>query len=137
MKLKNIKYKKIAVVVFLTALIWVWADLALDTEHPIPRTTIKMGRSRPNLWISFGGESAIDINNVILKGPVSKVNDAKGIIGKDPQKLEFILDTEQQERYGWTKQGKYELKVQGFSVITIGYTRWVLVFRPASRMWSM
>ena len=114
MKLKNIKYKKIAVVVFLTALIWVWADLVLDTEHPIPRTTIRMGRSRPNLWISFGIESAIDINNVILKGPVSKVNDAKGIIGKDPQKLEFVLDTEQQERYGWTKQGKYELKVQDF-----------------------
>ena len=114
MKPKKIKYKKIAVVVFLTALIWIWADLALDAEHPVPRTTIKMGISRPNLWLSFAGESAIDINNVILKGPVSKINEAKGIIGKDPQKLEFILDTEQQERYGWTKQGKYELEVQDF-----------------------
>jgi hypothetical protein len=114
MKLKNIKYRKIAVAVFLTALIWIWADLALDTEHPIPRVTIKMGRSRPNLWISFGGESAVDINNIILKGPVSKINEAKGIIGNDPQKLEFILDTEYQERYGYTKQGKYELKVQDF-----------------------
>jgi hypothetical protein len=114
MELKKIKYKKIAVVVFLTALIWVWADLALDTEHPIPRVTIKMGRSRPELWISFAGESAVDINNIILKGPVSKINEAKGIIGKDPQKLDFILDTEYQERYGWTKQGKYELKVQDF-----------------------
>jgi hypothetical protein len=114
MELKKIKYKKIAVVVFLTALIWVWADLALDTEHPVPRTTIRMGISRPNLWISFAGESAVDINNVILKGPVSKINEAKGIIGKDPQKLEFILDTEQQERLGLTRHGKYELKVQDF-----------------------
>ncbi len=101
-------------VVFLTALIWVWADLATDTEYPIPRITIKMGRSRPELWISFGGESTVDINNVVLKGPVSKINDAKRIIGNDPQKLEFILDTEYQERYGYTKQGKYELKVQDF-----------------------
>lgn len=101
-------------VVFLTALIWVWADLATDTEYPIPRVTIKMGRSRPNLWISFGGESAVDINDVIFKGPVSKINDAKRIIGNDPQKLEFILDAEQQERYGFTKQGKYPLNVQEF-----------------------
>lgn len=114
MKLKKIKLKKIAVVVFLTALIWVWADLATDTEYPIPRVTIKMGRSRPNLWISFGGESAVDINDVIFKGPVSKINDAKRIIGNDPQKLEFILDAEQQERYGFTKQGKYPLNVQEF-----------------------
>ena len=114
MKLKKIKFKKIAVVVFLTALIWVWADLATDTEYPIPRITIKMGRSRPNLWISFGGESAVDINDVVLKGPVSKINEAKGIIGNDPQKLEFTLDAEQQERYGFTKPGKYPLNVQDF-----------------------
>jgi hypothetical protein len=114
MKLKKIKYKKIAVVIFLTALIWVWADLALDTEHPIPRVTIRIGMSRPNLWISFAGESTVDINNIVLKGPVSKINEAKGIIGNDPQKLEFLLDTEYQERYGLTKQGKYELKVQDF-----------------------
>jgi hypothetical protein len=114
MNLKKIKYSKIAVVVFLTALIWIWADLATDTEHVIPRTTIRMGISRPELWISFAGETAVDINNVTLKGPVSKVNEAKSIIGKDPQKLEFILDNEQQERYGWTKQGTYELNVQDF-----------------------
>jgi len=108
------KYKKIAVVVFLTALIWVWADLALDTEYPIPRITIKMGRSRPNLWSSFGGESTVDINNVVLKGPVSKINEAKRIIGNDPQELEFTLLAEQQERYGMTKQGKYPLEVSDF-----------------------
>ena len=56
----------------------------------------------------------MDINDVIFKGPVSKINDAKRIIGNDPQKLEFILDAEQQERYGFTKQGKYPLNVQEF-----------------------
>ncbi len=114
MELKKIKYKKIAVVVFLTALIWIWADLATDTEYPIPRTTIKMGISRPELWISFGDESSVDINDVVLKGPVSKINDAKRIIGNDPQKLEFVLDAEQQEQYGFTKKGTYELEVQDF-----------------------
>lgn len=114
MKLKKIKYSKVAVVVFLTALIWIWADLATDTEYPIPRTTIKIGRSRPELWISFAGETAVDINDVILKGPVSKINEAKGIISNDPQKLEFTLDTDQQERYGWTKQGKYPLEIPDF-----------------------
>ena len=52
--LKKIKIRKVAVVVFLTLLIWVWADLALDTEKPFYNATISISRiANPNLWISF------------------------------------------------------------------------------------
>ena len=111
MKLNKVKYSKIAVVVFLTALIWIWADLALNEEYPLPRVTIKMGRSRPSLWISFGGESAVDINDVVLKGPVSKMSELKRIIRNDPQKLEFTLNAEQQ---GMLDPGEHPQDVSDF-----------------------
>jgi len=111
MKLNKVKYSKIAVVVFLTALIWIWADLALNEEYPLPRVTIKMGRSRPSLWISFGGESAVDINDVVLKGPVSKMSELKRIIRNDPQKLEFTLNAEQQ---GMLDPGEHPRSVSDF-----------------------
>ncbi|MBN2183646.1 MAG: hypothetical protein JW715_17185 [Sedimentisphaerales bacterium] len=106
MKSKKIKLSKMAVVVFLTALIWIWADLALDEEFQIPRITINMGRSRPTVWVSFGGETSVDVNNIRLKGPASKIRIAKQVISNDPQKLEFTLDAEQ---YGITKSGKLEV----------------------------
>ncbi len=111
MKLRKIKYSKIAVVVFLTVLIWVWADLALDTEHTIPRATMMIGRSRSSLWISFRGEPAVDINNIVLKGPVSKIGELKRIISNDPQKLEFTLNPEQQ---AMVDPGEYPQDVSDF-----------------------
>ncbi len=110
-KLRKFKYKKIAVVVFLTVLIWVWADLALDDEQTFSGASITLGRSRSNLWISLRGESAVDINEIVLKGPVSKISEVKQIISNNPEKLKFNLDAEQ---HGFVSPGEYPLDVREF-----------------------
>jgi hypothetical protein len=95
--LGKIKLRKIAVVVFLTALIWIWADLALDQEESFPGATLTIGMSRPSLWISFRDEPTVDINEIILKGSVSNISQVKNLINKDPDKLKFTLEPEQQD----------------------------------------
>ena len=101
--LKKIKVKKIAVVVFLTLLIWVWADLALDTTKPFYNATISISKtSNPDLWISFNEKSSINIKKFDLKGSVSKINQAEDAINKDPAKLNFTFVPEQM---GITKSG--------------------------------
>jgi hypothetical protein len=108
---RRIKFSKIAVVVFLTALIWIWAELALDDEQSFSGATITIGKSRSNLWISFRGEPTVDINEVVLKGPVSKISEVKQIIGNNPDKLKFNLDAEQ---HGFVSPGEHPLRVREF-----------------------
>jgi len=110
-KLRKFKYKKIAVVVFLTILIWVWADLALDDEQSFSGASIILGKSRSNLWISFRSEPAVDINEIVLKGPVSKISEVKQIISNNPEKLKFNFDAEQ---HSFVSPGENELKVRDF-----------------------
>ena len=99
--LKKIKVKKIAVVVFLTLLIWVWADLALDTTRPFYNATISISKtSNPDLWISFNEKPSINIKKFDLKGTVSKINQAEDAINKDPSKLNFTFVPEQSRPSG-------------------------------------
>ncbi len=109
MTTRKIKFSKIAVVVFLTVLIWVWSDLALDDEQPFSGATITIGNSRSNFWISFRGEATVDINEVVLKGPVSKISEVRQIISNNPEKLKFTLDAEQE---GIVSPGEHEKNVQ-------------------------
>jgi hypothetical protein len=54
---KKIKFGKIAIVVFLTVLIWVWADLARDEQLPLPDVVVEVAKSsNPELWVSFVAE---------------------------------------------------------------------------------
>jgi hypothetical protein len=108
---REIKFSKIAVVVFLTALIWVWADLALDDEQSFSGATITISKSRSNLWISFRGEPTVDINEIVLEGPVSKISEVKQIISNNPEKLKFNLDAEQ---HGFISPGEHPLNVREF-----------------------
>ena len=107
--LGKIKFRKIAVVVFLTALIWIWADLALDQEEPFPGATLTIGMSRPSLWISFRGEPTVDVNEIVLKGSVSNISQAKNLINNDPDKLKFTLEPEQQDL---VEPGEHRLNVR-------------------------
>ena len=52
----KLKYGKIAIVVFITILIWVCADLALDEEFNFANATIRVVMSNPKLWVSFDYE---------------------------------------------------------------------------------
>ena len=56
--MKSSIYGKIFIVVLLTVLIWVWADLAQDERLPLSNV-VSLGVARssdPTLWLSFAGE---------------------------------------------------------------------------------
>jgi len=98
--LGKIKFSKIAVVLFLTVLIWVWTDLALNETFDVGGGTIVLTESSPQLWISFDGERSIDVNNVVLKGPASKITNIRRKIENHSLSLLFPLDAEKEGLVG-------------------------------------
>lgn len=108
---RKIKYSKIAIVIFLTILIWVWADLALDETTAVPGATIIVTETSPDLWVSFGGKASTSIDNIILKGPASKIAEIKRKIGEGTLDLKFSL---RPEWVGITAAGPYPLNVLDF-----------------------
>ncbi len=107
---RKVKYGKIAIVILLTVLIWVWADLAQDREWPVPKLTISVAKSAdPALWVSFKGEdgspaSSVSITNIVLKGPASKIADVERMWNRGSLDLELFFVPEQQ---GTTEPGDY------------------------------
>ena len=109
---RKINYGKILLVIFLTVLIWVWADLALDDELPVSGATISIAKStNPNLWVSFNDESFVSIDNIVLKGPASRIGNARRKLNDGSLVIEFFLDAEQE---GLTDPGKHPLDVLAF-----------------------
>jgi len=114
---RKVKYGKIAIVIFLTALIWVWADLAQDREWPVPKLAISVAKSAdPALWVSFKGEdgspaSSVSITNIVLKGPASKIADVERMWNRGSLDLEVFLVPEQQ---GMTEPGDHSRDVLSF-----------------------
>ena len=92
----KIKFSKIAVVILLTVLIWVWTDLALDETYSISGATIVLTESSPQLWISFDGERSISMDTIVLKGPASKITNIKRKIENHTTSLLFPLDAERE-----------------------------------------
>jgi len=108
----KINYGKILLVIFLTVLIWVWADLALDEEHTIPSITISVAKSTDmSLWVSFNEEPAVSVDNVMLKGPASKIRDVRRRLNDGSLILRFFLDAGQK---GMVNPGEYPLDVLSF-----------------------
>jgi hypothetical protein len=95
---KKINYGKIVAVVLITVLIWIWADLALEDEFSVSSGIINVAKStRPNLWVSFNDEPSVSIAKIVLKGPASKIADAKRKLKEGPLAFEFFLDPEQEQ----------------------------------------
>lgn len=97
------KLGKITIVLFLTVLIWAWADLALDETPPPRRARIVIGETSDRLWVSFGQASSLDVE-VLLSGPHSAFNKLENELKKQPEhnRLEFTFNasTEQMDRPG-------------------------------------
>ena len=115
---RKIKYGKIAIVILLTVLIWVWADLDQDDRYTLPKVvTINVAKSTdPALWMSFKDEdgapiSSVPIVNVELKGPASKIADLKRMLNRGSLDLRFFLVPEQEEM---TEPGEHPLDVLTF-----------------------
>ncbi len=104
MTFKKLKPGKIAIVVFLTALIWVWADLAQDERLTLPDVVVEVAKSsNPALWVSFVGErgaldapARVTLDSVVLKGPASRVAEVKRLKNRGTLDLGLFLTPEQE-----------------------------------------
>jgi hypothetical protein len=109
---KKVNYGKILVVVFITVLIWVWADLALDEVFSVSNVNITAKSTNPGLWVSFGDKSSAFIDKMVLKGPASKIADVKRKLKDGSLVLEFFLDPGQTETIA--SPGEYTLPLLTF-----------------------
>lgn len=129
---KKIKPGKISIVFFLTALIWVWADLAIDERLDLYNVVIKVAKSSdPALWVNFvvpGGrpdlQTSVTLNTVVLKGPASRVAEVRrlndrGALGLD---LFLALDREGAVAEGDTTQDMLSFLKQNDQIRKLGLT---------------
>jgi hypothetical protein len=108
--IRKIKFGKIAIVIFLTVLIWVWTDLDLDEELIVPRTMISVAPS-PDLMVSFNSQPEASINNIELKGPAKKIGDTRRGLDDGTLELDFTLNP---ERETMITTGSHTLNVLDF-----------------------
>ncbi len=108
----KINYGKILLVVFITVLIWVWTDLALNEDFAVFNTRISVTKStNPQLWVSFGGESTVALKKVILRGPMSRIADVRRKLNEGTLVPEFFLNPEEE---GISASRQYVLNVADF-----------------------
>ena len=119
MTFKKIKFGKVAIVVFLTALIWVWADLARDEQLDLPDVVVEVAKSsNPALWVSFVADheepalrTSMTLKSVVLKGAARRVAGVKLLRNKGILDLNLFLSP---EREGMTKAEVRSLDVLSF-----------------------
>lgn len=107
---KNLKPGKIAIVVFITILIWVWADLALDEELPVSNAMISVVMSNPKLLVSFDDESTVAIEEMVLKGPLRKIAEISRRL-EEGKGLEIAFDAANEKM---NEPGSYPLPLLPF-----------------------
>ncbi len=121
----SIKMRKILATVFLTALIWVWADLALDEEFAFSNAKLSVSKSvNPGLWVTFAGQPTALLDKVVLKGSARKISEARRRINDGSFIPEFYFDPEHEKM---AKPGEHTLKVADFlkgtdKIIQLGVT---------------
>jgi hypothetical protein len=118
-RLEKLKFGKVSIVVFLTALIWVWADLAQDEMLTLPDVVVEVAKSSDqSLWVCFVAEqkepalqTSVTLDSVVLKGPASRVAEVKRLKNKGALDLNLFLTP---EREGMTKADTRTLDVRDF-----------------------
>ncbi|PKL42719.1 MAG: hypothetical protein CVV39_08820 [Planctomycetes bacterium HGW-Planctomycetes-1] len=99
------KTKKALLVVFITCLIWVWADLSLDKDLADQTVTITVSRANPRLWVTIEGKTEIQIK-ADLKGSARQIGELISRMEAGKEKLEFAFDAEKQNM---AAEGEYTL----------------------------
>jgi hypothetical protein len=94
------KYGKIVIVVFITILIWICADLALDEELPVSNVKIRVIKSNPQLWVSFDDASFVTIEEMVLKGPLRKIADIRRKLEEERLEIDFDATKEKMNEPG-------------------------------------
>ncbi len=107
---RKIKYGKIAIVIFLTVLIWVWADLALDETLTDRLAVVRVEElTDPRLWVSFNQASSVAIR-IKLSGPHAAIANERRRF-REGQIREFVLDVVQEKM---DRPGDYHLRLLPF-----------------------
>jgi len=108
--MRQVKTKKLLVVIFVTVLIWVWSDLAQDERETVERIRITLvDASDPSLWVSFVGAGGLAsktalIDSIDVKGPAAPIAE----IRKGQQELELRLMPEEE---GLDNEGDHRLRL--------------------------
>jgi hypothetical protein len=90
--LKEIKFGKLLLVVTITMLIWIWADLAQDEKISSTNALITVSKStNPNLLVNIDGRTAVSLEEIVLKGPASRIAEQKRKI-KLGKRFDFDFD---------------------------------------------
>lgn len=104
---RKIKFGKIAIVVFLTALIWIWADLALDETLSDRPAILEVDETvSPKLWVSFNQASSADIK-ITLSGPHTAIANENRRL-KEGKMRKFVFDVAQEKM---DKPGDYDFQL--------------------------
>ncbi len=110
---RRLNFGKILITLFLTVLIWVWADLALDDQYTVSNARVSVAkRLSPGLWVSFAGQATVPLKKLVLTGSVRKIADARAKLNDGSFVPEFFLNPEHEQM---TKPGEYALDVAGFA----------------------
>jgi len=110
---RRIKISKTLIVIFLTALIWVLADLARTEKFTPQGGCITVSKSTdPNLWVSFSGEQVFSLGKIEFEGSASKVAAVERRLQEGSLKLQFPLSVERER--GITGPGQYDLETERF-----------------------
>ena len=107
---KKFKLGKFLVVIFLTILIWVWADRAKTEPLTITTGLIKINESAdPKLWITFNNKKSFNIEKIVLEGAASKIDEVQRKLRERQLSFEFFLGPEQQS--GLRQAGEHSVNV--------------------------
>lgn len=113
---RKIRASKIGGVIFLTILIWVWADLALEREMTLSSPTVRLASATdPALIVAFVVDRAADefssdalLDSVDLIGPEATINKVKRVVGEN---LEFVLAADE---LGLNEAGSHSVALLDF-----------------------
>jgi len=114
---RKLKFSKLAIVMFLTVLIWVYADLAVDDTLPVTNVPMSLARmGDTELWATFKNEdgpplASTIIEHIVLKGPSSRIAEVRRGLNNNLLNLAFSLNPEMQNM---TNAGTYTLNVLDF-----------------------
>lgn len=108
MKKMPYRAKKIAIVVFLTLLAWIWAYNALESELPGEVASLNIFETdNASTLVTFDKPAPIRLS-VTISGPSSKVKNLRNEMMTGETKLDFIFNAEKE---GKDKPGTYLLNV--------------------------
>ncbi len=112
MAARRFKPGKIIIVLILTALIWIWADLALDETPPPRQARIFVGASADRFWVSFSQEPWLDVE-VTLSGPHSAFRALDRFLQKQAldNRFEFVFNASAEQM---SEPGGYRLGLLDF-----------------------